>query len=122
MKYPATRPGACLILGMIWLRRFCCASSSLPDSMLTPTATAYTAPSSPPVNGEAILRVPATSGLRSGRAELEFSRPRRGGFVGLADRFKKLGRMAKPPRGGGRYEFEPVSWKVSRRLKGVQGP
>src|SRR5437016_12248123 len=35
---------------------------------------------------------------------------------------RKLGKMAKPPKGGGRYEFEPVSWKVSRRLKGVQGP
>jgi len=42
--------------------------------------------------------------------------------VGLADRMRKLGKMAKPPKGGGRYEFEPVSWKVSRRLKGVQGP
>jgi len=30
--------------------------------------------------------------------------------------------MVRPPKGPGRYEFEPVSWKVSRRLKGVQGP
>ena len=42
--------------------------------------------------------------------------------MGFSDRFKKLGKMAKPPKGPGRYEFEPVSWKVSRRLKGVQGP
>jgi hypothetical protein len=42
--------------------------------------------------------------------------------MGLSDRMRKIGKMAKPPKGGGRYEFEPVSWKVSRRLKGVQGP
>ena len=42
--------------------------------------------------------------------------------MSFADRFKKLSKMAKPPKGGGRYEFEPVTWKVSRRLKGVQGP
>ena len=42
--------------------------------------------------------------------------------MGFTDRFRKLGRMARPQRGPGRYEFEPVSWKVSRRLKGVQGP
>lgn len=42
--------------------------------------------------------------------------------MGFSDRMRKLGKMAKPPKGGGRYEFEPVSWKVSRRLKGVQGP
>ena len=42
--------------------------------------------------------------------------------MGFADRFRQLGKMARPPRGPGRYEFEPVSWKVSRRLKGVQGP
>ena len=41
--------------------------------------------------------------------------------MGFADRFRKLGRMARPQRGQGRYEFEPVSWKVSRRLKGVKG-
>ena len=35
---------------------------------------------------------------------------------------RNFGKMAKPPKGGGRYEFEPVSRKVSRRLKGVQGP
>src|SRR5919198_233619 len=55
IKYPAMRPGACLILGMMSLRRVCCASSSFPDSMLTPTATAYTVHSSPPWNGGAIL-------------------------------------------------------------------
>ena len=42
--------------------------------------------------------------------------------MGLSDRFRKLGKMVRPPKGPGRYEFEPVSWKVSRRLKGVQGP
>jgi hypothetical protein len=42
--------------------------------------------------------------------------------VGLSDRFRRLGKMVRPPKGPGRYEFEPVSWKVSRRLKGVQGP
>jgi hypothetical protein len=41
--------------------------------------------------------------------------------VGFSDRMRKLGKMAKPPKGGGHYEFEPVSRKVSRRLKGVQG-
>src|ERR671935_176253 len=41
--------------------------------------------------------------------------------MGFADRFRKLGRMARPEKGPGRYEFEPVSWKVSRRLKGVKG-
>jgi hypothetical protein len=40
----------------------------------------------------------------------------------FGDRFRKLGKMARPPKGPGRYEFEPVSWKVSRRLKGVKGP
>jgi hypothetical protein len=35
---------------------------------------------------------------------------------------RQFGKMAKPPKGAGRYEFEPVTWKVSRRLKGVQGP
>jgi hypothetical protein len=33
---------------------------------------------------------------------------------------RDLGKMIRPPKGPGRYEFEPVSWKVSRRLKGVQ--
>ncbi|MFN2543108.1 MAG: oxidoreductase [Actinomycetota bacterium] len=42
--------------------------------------------------------------------------------MGFADRFRQLGKLARPPKGPGRYEFEPVSWKVSRRLKGVQGP
>jgi len=42
--------------------------------------------------------------------------------MGFADRFRRLGKMARPPKGPGRYEFEPVGWKVSRRLKGVQGP
>jgi hypothetical protein len=42
--------------------------------------------------------------------------------VGLSDRFRQFGKMVRPPKGPGRYEFEPVSWKVSRRLKGVQGP
>ena len=37
-------------------------------------------------------------------------------------RLRDLGKMTRPPKGPGRYEFEPVSWKVSRRLKGVQGP
>jgi len=37
-------------------------------------------------------------------------------------RFRDLGKMIRPPKGPGHYEFEPVSWKVSRRLKGVQGP
>ena len=40
----------------------------------------------------------------------------------FSDRMRRIGKMAKPPKGSGRYEFEPVSWKVSRRLKGVQGP
>src|SRR5947207_15207619 len=35
---------------------------------------------------------------------------------------RNFGKMAKPPKGGGRYEFEPVTRQVSRRLKGVQGP
>src|SRR3954447_22749026 len=42
--------------------------------------------------------------------------------MGLSDRFRQLGKMVRPPKGPGRYEFEPVSWKVSRRIKGVQGP
>ena len=42
--------------------------------------------------------------------------------MGLSDRFRQFGKMVRPPKGPGRYEFEPVSWKVSRRLKGVQGP
>jgi hypothetical protein len=42
--------------------------------------------------------------------------------MAFSDRFRKLGKMAKPPKGGGRYEFEPVTRQVSRRLKGVQGP
>jgi len=42
--------------------------------------------------------------------------------VGFRDRMRDVGKMVRPPRGAGRYEFEPVSWKVSRRLKGVQGP
>ena len=47
---------------------------------------------------------------------------RKGSAVALSDRFKKIGKVVRPPKGPGRYEFEPVSWKVSRRLKGVQGP
>jgi len=42
--------------------------------------------------------------------------------MGFSDRLRKLGKVARPPKGAGRYEFEPVSRKVSRRLKGVQGP
>jgi len=42
--------------------------------------------------------------------------------VGLSGRLRQFGKMVRPPKGPGRYEFEPVSWKVSRRLKGVQGP
>ena len=42
--------------------------------------------------------------------------------MGFRDRMRDLGKMVRPPKGPGRYEFEPVSWKVSRRLKGVQGP
>jgi hypothetical protein len=30
--------------------------------------------------------------------------------------------MVRPPKGPGRYEFEPVPQRMSRRLKGVQGP
>jgi hypothetical protein len=36
---------------------------------------------------------------------------------------KDLGKMVRPQNAeGGRYEFEPRPQRVSRRLKGVQGP
>src|SRR5438094_8537392 len=41
MKYPATRPGDSFTRGRMLLRSASCASSSLPDSMVTLTATAY---------------------------------------------------------------------------------
>jgi len=42
--------------------------------------------------------------------------------VGLSDRFRRPGKQVRPPKSPGRYEFEPVTRTVSRRLKGVQGP
>jgi hypothetical protein len=43
--------------------------------------------------------------------------------MGLRDRFRDLGKMvAGQSAEGGRYEFEPRTNRMSRRLKGVQGP
>jgi hypothetical protein len=43
--------------------------------------------------------------------------------MGFRDRMRDLGKMVRPPSAvGGRYEFEPRTDRMSRRLKGVQGP
>jgi len=43
--------------------------------------------------------------------------------MGLRDRMRDLGKMVLPQSGvGGKYEFEPRTDRMSRRLKGVQGP
>ena len=47
--------------------------------------------------------------------------------MGFRDRFKELGKdlgkmVARQSGEGGRYEFEPRSDRLSRRMKGVRGP
>ena len=43
--------------------------------------------------------------------------------MGFRDRMRDLGKMVRPQSAvGGKYEFEPRTDRMSRRLKGVQGP
>ena len=43
--------------------------------------------------------------------------------MGLRDRMRDLGKMVQRPSAvGGKYEFEARTDRMSRRLKGVQGP
>jgi preprotein translocase subunit Sec61beta len=43
--------------------------------------------------------------------------------MGFRDRFEDLGKIvARQSAVGGRYEFEPRKDRMSRRIKGVQGP
>ena len=43
--------------------------------------------------------------------------------MGFRDRMRDVGKMLRPQTAeGGRYEFEPRQQRVTRRLKGVQGP